>query len=162
MWAVYKKEIVAREKNEKDFLKNYYKRHRDLHETTDGDGGATDGADLDANIPQNVPNGDLKSTSSSVEALRRDSDFEIQLDSDEEPLSLNRGGSGNEGTKLDHPGEKKAAAASAVGQEQQQENESTVLEQFGQHKANYDDSKLPKWLYKYLVYRFNLLDRTGE
>ncbi len=25
-----------------------------------------------------------------------------------------------------------------------------------------DGSNLPKWLYMYLVYRFNLLDRTGN
>merc|ERR1712117_844669 len=27
---------------------------------------------------------------------------------------------------------------------------------------SYEETKLPKWLYKYLVYRFNLLDRTGD
>ena len=36
------------------------------------------------------------------------------------------------------------------------------MEKFAKDKANYEETKLPKWLYKYLVYRFNLLDRTGE
>ena len=36
------------------------------------------------------------------------------------------------------------------------------MEKFAKDKANYEETKLPKWLYKYLVYRFNLLDRTGK
>ncbi len=39
--------------------------------------------------------------------------------------------------------------------------EPTILEQFAADKANFEETKLPKWLYKYLVFRFNLLDRTG-
>ncbi len=38
----------------------------------------------------------------------------------------------------------------------------TVLEKFASHGTRVDDSRLPKWLYKYLVFRFNLLDRTGD
>ena len=38
----------------------------------------------------------------------------------------------------------------------------TVLEQFASIPAMVDDSCLPKWLFKYLVFRFNLLDRTGD
>ncbi len=38
----------------------------------------------------------------------------------------------------------------------------TVLEQFASHATKVDDSRLPHWLYKYLVYRFNLLDRCGD
>ena len=43
----------------------------------------------------------------------------------------------------------------------------TVLEMFAvDHQAaaavHLDESKLPKWLFKYLVFRFILLDRTGE
>ena len=46
--------------------------------------------------------------------------------------------------------------------EVEEEEEASVLEKFAKDKANYEDTKLPKWLYKYLVYRFNLLDRTGK
>ena len=43
--------------------------------------------------------------------------------------------------------------------------DSTILEQFAaDDKTNFaeESTKLPKWLYKYLLFRFNLLDRTGE
>ena len=42
--------------------------------------------------------------------------------------------------------------------------DSTILEQFAiADKTNFvENSKLPKWLYKYLLFRFNLLDRTGD
>ena len=43
--------------------------------------------------------------------------------------------------------------------------EPTILEQFAADKSNFEEqesSKLPKWLYKYLVFRFNLLDRVGN
>merc|ERR550539_819288 len=43
--------------------------------------------------------------------------------------------------------------------------DSTILEQFAaDDKTNFveESTKLPKWLYKYLLFRFNLLDRTGD
>ena len=41
--------------------------------------------------------------------------------------------------------------------------ELTILEQFAADKSNFEENtKLPKWLYKYLVFRFNLLDRVGK
>ncbi len=43
-----------------------------------------------------------------------------------------------------------------------EKEEKTVLEQFASQRTLLDQSRLPKWLYKYLVFRFNLLDRTGE
>ena len=49
--------------------------------------------------------------------------------------------------------------------EKEEEKEASVLEKFAADKElspSYEETKLPKWLYKYLVYRFNLLDRTGE
>ena len=46
--------------------------------------------------------------------------------------------------------------------ENDNEGEKTVLEQFASHETRADDSMLPKWLYKYLVFRYNLLDRTGN
>jgi hypothetical protein len=69
-------------------------------------------------------------------------------------------------------GKKKAAAAAAskeqrpspeAAKEEEEKDiaEPTILEQFAADKANFEDTKLPKWLYKYLVFRFNLLDRTG-
>lgn len=41
--------------------------------------------------------------------------------------------------------------------------EPTILEQFAADKSNFEDEnggfhKLPKWLYKYLVFRFDLLN----
>ena len=42
--------------------------------------------------------------------------------------------------------------------------EPTILEQFAADKSNFEEQencRLPKWLYKYLVFRFNLLDRVG-
>merc|ERR1712012_414630 len=43
--------------------------------------------------------------------------------------------------------------------------ELTILEQFAADTSNFEPytyCKLPKWLYKYLVFRFNLLDRVGD
>ena len=43
--------------------------------------------------------------------------------------------------------------------------EPTILEQFAADKSNFEEQencRLPKWLYKYLVFRFNLLDRVGK
>ena len=51
------------------------------------------------------------------------------------------------------------------GEAEEEEKEASVLEKFAADKElspSYEETKLPKWLYKYLVYRFNLLDRTGE
>ena len=49
-------------------------------------------------------------------------------------------------------------------QEEKDIADSTILEQFAADKTNFaeENCKLPKWLYKYLLFRFNLLDRTGE
>ena len=94
----------------------------------------------------------------------------MQLDSDEEPLSL-----------LERRKAELEEAASAAGAEAEREGTGegggggragekeaggSVLERFAEDQAgltpSYEETKLPKWLYKYLVYRFNLLDRTGE
>ena len=46
--------------------------------------------------------------------------------------------------------------------------ELTILEQFAAAEtSNFEETqpdycRLPKWLYKYLVFRFNLLDRVGK
>ena len=95
----------------------------------------------------------------------------MQLDSDEEPLSL------LERRKAEL--EEEAASAAPVGAKEKEEERGgtgeggekeagggSVLERFAKDKdgltPSYEETKLPKWLYKYLVYRFNLLDRTGE
>jgi len=44
----------------------------------------------------------------------------------------------------------------------EQEDKPTMLEKYAAKLTTVDESKLPKWLFKYLVFRFNLLDRTGE
>ena len=44
----------------------------------------------------------------------------------------------------------------------EKENGKTVLEKFANDDTNIEETFLPKWLYKYLVFRFNLLDRTGN
>ena len=49
MWSVYKREIVAQEKKDKDFMKHYYKQSKDKHEKKDDkekDGGEAQGGDL--------------------------------------------------------------------------------------------------------------------
>ena len=68
MWTVYKREIIAREKADKDFLKNYYKRNKALHEEQHG-GGAKDSDKEISNV-----------------AKQQDSldDWPVELDSDEE------------------------------------------------------------------------------
>ena len=48
--------------------------------------------------------------------------------------------------------------------EETEKKDETVLEMFASSDsqvAYLDESKLPKWLFKYLVFRFILLDRTG-
>ena len=53
---------------------------------------------------------------------------------------------------------------SKMKEEGEEKKEETILEKFASkdHKLDFDASRLPKWLYKYLVFRFNLLDRTGK
>ena len=70
-------------------------------------------------------------------------DYSIQLDSDEEPLSL---------------------YAKTNKKDKEDNQPKSILEQFASDDTNVneDSCKLPGWLYKYLVFRFNLLDRTGE
>ena len=49
MWATYKSEIMERERDEKDFLKNFYERNRAQHEGDDDEGGKKAGAAPDGN-----------------------------------------------------------------------------------------------------------------
>ena len=43
MWATYKSEIMEREKDEKDFLKNFYERNRAQHEESEEETGEEGG-----------------------------------------------------------------------------------------------------------------------
>ena len=58
----------------------------------------------------------------------------------------------------------KAKNSSSLSLQEKDIADSTILEQFAADKTNFveENTKLPKWLYKYLLFRFNLLDRTGE
>lgn len=105
---------MAREKQEKDFLKKYYHHHKSQHGESSDDNG--------------------------VKLTREESDEpSIVLDSDEE-----------------------TGVAAADDGLKEQKKPDTILEKFASHDTNMDESVLPKWLYKFLVFRFNLLDRTGD
>eukprot|EP00095_Tigriopus_kingsejongensis_P000767 maker-scaffold67_size430214-snap-gene-0.12 protein:Tk00767 transcript:maker-scaffold67_size430214-snap-gene-0.12-mRNA-1 annotation:"GF14448" len=138
MWSVYKSEIAAGEKKEKDFLKKLYnsqekQQSQEAHPSVKS---------MRAAEAKTLPR------SGSALALRRlaseeDEDDWPIMDSDEELPSI-----------MDPL--KRAKSASNLSQK-------SVLEQFDAdhvHGLNLDATNLPKWLYKYLVFRFNLLDRT--
>ena len=151
MWTLYKREIMEKEKQEKDFLKKYYKKNKEHYEK-----GANKGGGGDSDKPNPSPpdqHQDIGPGASAYESLP------VQLDSDEEPLSMST-------VQRQASREKKAEAEKQeqLQQLQQQEQEKSVLEKFaaGDDKTRLEETKLPKWLYKYLVFRFNLLDRTGE
>ncbi len=110
--------------------------------------------------------------------------FGLKLDSDEEPMSIIERQQTAAKAKRDAKKKAQKEAEKAAAQkgefdpnteQQLGENgegtteeegeeiaEPTILEQFAADKANFEETKLPKWLYKYLVFRFNLLDRTGK
>ena len=46
--------------------------------------------------------------------------------------------------------------------EEEVEKSPTTLDMFADHETDFSSTVLPKWLFKYLVFRFNLLDRCGE
>ena len=46
--------------------------------------------------------------------------------------------------------------------EEEVEKSPTTLDMFAEHETDFSSTVLPKWLFKYLVFRFNLLDRCGE
>ena len=72
MWTVYKREIMQREKEQKDFLKKYYAHNKEQHEMQ----------------LQNGPMG--KQGKGHVMPPRQESedDWPVELDSDEEPMSF--------------------------------------------------------------------------
>ena len=95
------------------------------------------------------------------------------MDSDEEPLSIVERQAGMKKRAVAHdeveaeerlsPEDKKTELLQeGMGKDIA---EPTILEQFAADKSNFEEqenSKLPKWLHKYLVFRFNLLDRVGN
>ena len=74
MWTVYKREIMQREKEQKDFLKKYYAHNKQQHEMQLQNG--------------NGPIG--KQGRGHVMPPRQESedDWPVELDSDEEPVSF--------------------------------------------------------------------------
>ena len=143
MWTSYKKEIVAREKEHKDFLKSYYQQNRIDHDKNMVEEG------MDTGLAPPVTVTRLKSMSPRAESL---DDWPVELDSDEEPLSF-----------YDRQASlKKKKAEAAATTEGGKEKQKTILEQFAANETNVNATTLPKWLHKYLVFRFNLLDRTGD
>lgn len=135
MWTVYKREIVEKEKEEKDFLKKYYHRNKEHYEK--GGGPAASGS---------APSSGATPSSAAVPTYES---LPVELDSDEEPLSMAT-------VQRQISGERKR-------EEEQKQQQQTVLEQFASGEdSRLEETKLPKWLYKYLVFRFNMLDRTGE
>ena len=92
-------------------------------------------------------------------------------DSDEEPPSILKVVKKKEETNKTKTGPKELSKE--VKNESKEETAAsakepeTVLEMFAANDqaaaaVHLDESKLPKWLFKYLVFRFILLDRTGK
>ena len=96
------------------------------------------------------------------------------MDSDEEPLSIVERQVGMKKRAVDDEVEERLSVVSSSSSAPEDKKpggmgkdiaEPTILEQFAADKSNFEEqesSKLPKWLYKYLVFRFNLLDRVGN
>ena len=215
MWTAYKKEIVTKEKENKHFLKSFYKQNQKEHEQvfdhTEEDVGEN-GDDASSVVSDSV-------VINGVGAVHDDYSMPVVLESDEEgyvpppsssppppyeakketstggggvknPLGLFKFG-GRKASKqttqqqdqaktLDDLKKDSALAAATVADDSSshddadsedkggtevgegEEQSPTTLEMFAADKADYSSTILPKWLYKYLVFRFNLLDRCGE
>ncbi len=107
MWTVYKREIIARQKQDADFLKNFYnkskERHRDEHGEEEMGGAGKAGEDKNDGLQvrkdissvlrpikrprflsQLLSNGEPTSLISAPQSL----DYDVQLDSDEEAMDI--------------------------------------------------------------------------
>lgn len=177
MWKTYKKEITEREKEEKDFLKKYYHH---THKEHNGSSNAVD--DAKENVEEEIDKSKenlYDEPADYQENYADDDDYPVQLDSDEEPMSIvARGGRGKAGKKNEEAPDDNQSHQSRLGAISQENGveakdeavkediaELTILEQFAADTSNFEQDaycKLPKWLYKYLVFRFNLLDRVGD
>jgi len=163
MWTAYKKEIIAQEKQgRKDFLKTFYNKNK-LSST----GGVKQ--DVKPNGAANKANGiesPKSEASSKMSSIKGDPSLSIVYDSDEErpvilpPTNGNQkhqnkekpikkeNSKSNEEQKIDIPDETKETKENEQGTD-------------GTHQE-VEESILPKWLTRYLQFRFDLLDRTGD
>lgn len=183
MWTSYKKEIMDKEKEGKEFLKLYYENEHIQHSgPNDSPNGLETSSDT-TEIVGESNNNNYEETN----LVRDEDDWPVQLDSDEEPMSVHLQNtkedmtmeiSADNGQKSPEESLKTASDEmtkakdslsnglnSSISLKASENNiaDSTILEQFAADKTNFvENTKLPKWLYKYLLFRFNLLDRTGD
>ena len=77
MWTVYKKEIMAGEKEKKDFLKEYYEHNKAAHDGSEegGGGGPEAGKKTPSNGPSREESMDWPIELGRIESIRLNSDF---------------------------------------------------------------------------------------
>jgi len=166
MWKTYKKEISEKEKEQKDFLRNYYRHSLRIHL-----GNSTDG-EKKTNFSAEDESKETAADFQYIDNNDDDDDYPVQLDSDEEPTSFHAKGMMKKVSKNSEESddnvqeqlEERLAAMSngdkSSGNGLKEEAKEDVALDDAEEEENY--CKLPKWLYKYLVFRFNLLDRVGD
>jgi len=237
MWTEYKKEIVCNVKENKNFLRGYYRASRRAHEKefpphgtplgeTEEDpqkipsSTATVTPSYDVNFKLNQP---VNESEVSPVNNTHDDSIPVILDSDEEdippvdrpesPRSKDVANNVDEVQRNGIPPDseesnlRKAASVPVLGhlfglfakkpkppssvvgngdvsasvatletkidmdedsadsldeEESEEEKSPTTLDMFADHETDYSSTILPKWLFKYLVFRFNLLDRCGD
>ncbi|TRY68920.1 hypothetical protein TCAL_05220 [Tigriopus californicus] len=181
MWTVYKREISMGEEKQKDFLKTVYdhQKKRQLSPSFANHSDEPNHPSVRSNrskegpspAKSTTPNGTTRSAGWKAGGqsesdhhhhhhpqIDDEDDWPLVLDSDEDSPSLltrRREKSPPNGT----------VKATKDHEEGDHVSQDSILEQFAKdhdHSLNLDSTSLPKWLYKYLVFRFNLLDRTGD
>lgn len=167
MWTVYKRELYVGEEKQKDFLKIVYnhqkkKQQRSPSSTTINNhldepnhlGVKSHRSKEGPSPPKSTLNGTKSGSGAGKSQTDDEDDWPLVLDSDEDTPSL-----------LTRRPEKKLPNGEPKSIDEDQVSQDSILEQFAKdhdHSLNLDSTALPKWLYKYLVFRFNLLDRTGD
>lgn len=167
MWTVYKRELYVGEEKQKDFLKIVYnhqkkKQQRSPSSTTINNhldepnhlGVKSHRSKEGPSPPKSTLNGTKSGSGAGKSQTDDEDDWPLVLDSDEDTPSL-----------LTRRPEKKLPNGEPKSIDEDQVSQDSILEQFAKdhdHSLNLDSTALPKWLYKYLVFRFNLLDRTGN
>jgi len=163
MWKTYKKEISEKEKEQKDFLRNYYRHSIRKHNGDSPDGSNKGESSAEADDKMNNANEDFQYNHED------DDDLPVQLDSDEEPTSFFARGANvikvnKDEDFADDSDEQLEGRLAAMTNGDQQSGASAEDVKIDMEETDEEENycKLPKWLYKYLVFRFNLLDRVGD
>ena len=189
MWTEYKREIMLREEDNEAFLRTFYRQSMREHQAEHGPI-ITEDQLANGEVIEEELEGEERETVEEQQEYSLDVVFDSDEEGYVPPPS--KEGTKDEKEEITKKnkkpkrklfGKKKSKRSesppvdecmeNAVNEEQEdhplaedeedeEEMEPSALEMFAADKSDYESTILPKWLYKYLVFRFNLLDRTGK